>query len=959
LGAVKREQSFEAFVAWWRQYCKGDEKGEAQIFLDRLFTAFGYAGGLRGAQGDPEKRIRFTLEDKPSTKFADLVIPGRVLIEMKKRGENLARHRQQAAAYWLYLTPHPRYVVLCNFDEFWVYDMDYQIEAPIDKVAVDRLAENWGPLAFLFPEPETPVFNREFDLVDLTEQAAYSLSQVFRLLTRKGREIEREQAQRFILQCMVALFAEDIGLLPRYTFTRVVEDCLNEQAYSFDLFTSLFTMMNVPGQKRAGRFYGVDYFNGGIFSHIYPIALEKEELRLLREAANQNWSQIHPAIFGRIFEYSIETGERHRSGAHYTSERDIMRIVEPVIARPWRERIEAASSADDLRALHTELCAYQVLDPACGSGNFLYIAYREMKDLERALFDALQALGESLPEGRVTARQFHGFDTNSFAVELAKVTLMIAKKQVVDKVGGDEQPLPLDNLDDNIRCEDALFAEWPPFDACIGNPPYMGAKRLKQEHPPAYINRVRAAFPDVPGNADYCVYWFRKAHELMRPGTRAGLVGTNTVRQNYSREGGLDYIVARDGHIYDAVSSMPWSGEANVHVSIVNWSKGEPPTQPAALRFYEGEGENGEINWREYTLPLINSALSEKTDVSGAAVLACNREPKRVFQGQIPGNEHFVLNPADAKLLVDRDQNSRKVLFPFLIGRDLIARPKSQPSRWVIDFSEYDLLEAQQFGAAYDHVETHILPVRKAKAAEEAEKNRRALSANPKARTNRHHEMFLNQWWKPSYGRADMLAELAKIKRFVGCSQVTKRPIFDFISSQIRPDVTIQVFAFEDDYSFGILQSDIHWRWFTEKGSTLTERYRYTPNSVFDTFPWPQNPTPAQVKAVAEAGRTLHEYRRERMSKSETLTLRDLYRSLELPGQNPLKDLHAALDAAVLAAYGFDADGDVLAQLLALNQTVAARIEAGEPVTAPGIPPDYPNPDELVSEGCIQPPELI
>lgn len=182
---------------------------------------------------------------------------------------------------------------------------------------------------------------------------------------------------------------------------------------------------------------------------------------------------------------------------------------------------------------------------------------------------------------------------------------------------------------------------------------------------------------------------------------------------------------------------------------------------------------------------------------------------------------------------------------------------------------------------------------------------------------------------------------------------------------------------FDDDYSFGILQSNAHWLWFTEKASTLKSDYRYTPHSVFDTFPWPQNPTAAQVKAVADAGRALHEYRRQAMQKNPRLTLRDLYRSLEQPGSSPLKDLHAALDEAVLAAYGFPSpkspphvmergsqaapDGgevsDVLAQLLALNKMVAARIAAGESVTAPGIPADYPNPAELVSAGCITPPD--
>jgi len=268
-------------------------------------------------------------------------------------------------------------------------------------------------------------------------------------------------------------------------------------------------------------------------------------------------------------------------------------------------------------------------------------------------------------------------------------------------------------------------------------------------------------------------------------------------------------------------------------------------------------------------------------------------------------------------------------------------------------------MEARAFKAAYQHIENTILPVREAKAKAEREKNDKARKANPKARLNHHHENFLKQWWKLSYGREDMLEYFENIQRYIVCSAHTKRPIFDFVSTQIRPSHALITFAFDDDYTFGILQSNIHWQWFTEKGSTLTERYRYTPHSVFDTFPFPQQPTPTQVKAVADAGKKLHEFRRERMRKSDTLTLRDMYRTLEQPGNNPLRDLHNALDTAVLNAYGFSATGDILAQLLDLNYQVAQAIKDKQPVTAPGIPDDYPTPDELVSEGCIQPPELI
>lgn len=937
------------FVEWWRQYCRGDEKGEAQIFLDRLFTALGYPAGSRGAGGEPEMRVKLPTGEKPTTHFADLVIPGRALIEMKKRGEDLSKHQQQAFSYWTYLTPHPPYVILCNFDELWVYEVDRQVDDPMAKLPIANLPENWGPIAFLFPQPQAPVFNREFDLVELTEQAAASLSKVLDSLLRNGRGVEREHAQHFIMQCMLALFAEDILLLPQYLFTRLIEECQAGKS-SYDEFFLLFTRMNQPGVKPVGKFYGVDYFDGGMFKQVYPVHLSEVELHDLREAANHNWARIRPAIFGRIFEASMDEKMRRHAGAHYTTERDILRIVEPVIIRPWLARITTEENANALYALHRELCAYRVLDPACGSGNFLYIAYREMKKLEQNIFTRLIERGAHPPPERVSARQFYGFDINPFAVELARVTLMIAKKLAVDELHSQENPLPLDDLDDNIRNADALFEPWPEFDACIGNPPYMGAKRLKQEYDAEYVNRVRAAFPDVPGNADYCVYWIRKAHELMRPGTRAGLVGTNTIRQNYSRIGGLDYVVDNGGIIFEAVSSIPWSGEANVHVSIACWSKGEPPVRPARL-WLDGE--------RAVEVPSINSALSPKTDVSGAKMLAVNTEPKRVFQGQTPGHRGFVLSPKEAHDLIHADPASKVVICAYLTGDDLLGEPRAQPSRYIIDFGARDVMETQVFSAAFRRIQTIVLPDREARAKAEQERNAALLKKNPRANVNHDHQDALEQWWLHFRSRVDRRVSLPSLSRFVTCSRVTKRPIFDFAHPNICPGDSLQTFAFDDDYSFGMLQSNMHWAWFTEKASTLKSDFRYTPDSVFDTFPFPQSPSPAQVKVVATAARALHEYRRQAMARSEKLTLRQMYRSLEMPGRNPLRELHEALNTAVLTAYGFDPNGDVLAQLLALNETVYSRIQNNQPVTAPGIPLDYSNPAELVSEGCITPPELI
>ncbi len=186
------------------------------------------------------------------------------------------------------------------------------------------------------------------------------------------------------------------------------------------------------------------------------------------------------------------------------------------------------------------------------------------------------------------------------------------------------------------------------------------------------------------------------------------------------------------------------------------------------------------------------------------------------------------------------------------------------------------------------------------------------------------------------------------------CVELTKRPIFCFVDAVIRPDKTLEAFAFEDDYSFGIIQSALHTQWFWAKCSNFKSDPRYTPESVFDTFPWPQSPTAKQVEAVAMAAVAVRRVRSEALAVT-TGGLRAVYRTLELPGKHPLKDAHAALDAAVLAAYGFTPKKDLLAQLLALNLAVSAKEKAGHPVTSPGIPTTYTTPEKLITDDCIRP----
>ena len=322
--AMSREQQLAEFVAWADKNITGDEKGQAQIFLDRLFQAFGQKGSL-DVGGKPEFRIRKSTEDGGGTSFADYVWKSVVLIEMKKRGVNLATHLPQAFKYWERLCPdRPRYVVLCNFDEFRVYDFDQQIDAPVDTVTTKELPERYGPLRFLEPGTPKPVFG--VDRLQVTREAADCLAKCFNKLTKRG--VERSVAQHFILQMLVALFAEDIDLLPKYFVAQLLEECTTP-ADTYDLLGGLFEAMNTRQSAGGGRFKGVAYFNGGLFANPARVELGSAELVLLRQAAAFNWSNVQPEIFGALFQDSLDAGERRAFGAHYTSREDIAALVEP------------------------------------------------------------------------------------------------------------------------------------------------------------------------------------------------------------------------------------------------------------------------------------------------------------------------------------------------------------------------------------------------------------------------------------------------------------------------------------------------------------------------------------------------------------------------------------------------------------------------------------------------------
>jgi SAM-dependent methyltransferase len=989
VATAELQSALAQFVTFARSL-KGDEKSEAQSFLDHFFRALGHAGVIEAGAtfefrvakkpGSPQLELikgnGAGMRAKGGKKFADLLWPDRVLIEMKSRGEKLEKHYDQTFEYWTHIVPHrPPFVILCNFDEFWIYDFNTQLFDPVDRIPLSDLPENIASFNFLLPVWKKPIFGN--NRVEVTRKAADQMATVFREIVERGED--RQRAQRFILQLLVSMVAEDIGLLPREIVTELLYECAEKDASSYDLIGSLFRQMATAEKARGGRFEKVDYFNGGLFEVVDPIELKRPESYRLHEAARYNdWSKVRPEIFGTLFQDSMDKKERHAYGGHFTSEFDIRKVVGPTIVRPWRERIDiAGKNVGELRKALADLRKFRVLDPACGSGNFLFIAYREMKRLERDILLRLREVSkrEAL-ESAISLNQFFGIDIIPFAVELAKVTLMLAKELELieaqklaetDQLLIEEKPLPLDNLDKNIICADALFTDWPKADAIIGNPPFLGASRIRPEHGDEYVNTLRARYPKVRGMSDFCVYWFRRAHDQLQSPTidnpttgRAGLVGTQNIRSGDSRTVSLDYMT-QSGTIVDAVANQPWSGEANVNVSIVNWVKSQDGKVVPGERFLwltdrpsrpdKKIRKEKTFQLRALSCAVINSSLSCAVDVAGAQTLNANSEPQCIFRGFEPGNMHFLLKPDDAWRLA-AGHECPDVVRPYLTGKELVTGDGT-PQRWIIDFGKRTLFDAESAcPGAFEQVKSFVLPqmeqiARKedgTQAADSKEFSDRIRKRNLRAR--------LDRWWQLRRSPQDTRDAIRKLRRYIVCPRVTKRATFEFVGSAITPGDKLVIFGFEDDYSFGVLQSRIHWEWFTTKCSKQLERFIYNPTVVFDTFPWPQEPTRAQIKAVAEAAVALRALRRETMRKLN-YSLRQLYRTLDQSGANPLREAHARLDDAVRAAYGMAEHADPLAFLLELNLACAAKEKAGQKITSPGLPLPERERNAFTTEDCI------
>jgi len=800
----------------------------------------------------------------------------------------------------------------------------------------------------------------------ITEEAAKRFALLAQVLRTRGGEPER--VAHFLNRILFCLFAQDAKLLPGNIVKQLLETGVHRPGEANQMLRSLFVTM-----KKGGIFgtHVIEWFNGNLFDSSDSVPLETDDIRELLSVAGLDWSAIEPSIFGTLFERGLDPGKRAQIGAHYTDPQSIMRIVQPVVIEPlavqWaqaKRKIETLCGEAAKKLDHSiktrahkkaqqiyntflnTLAEFRVLDPACGSGNFLYLALQALKDLEhRATLEAEQLGLEPAFTGiHVGVQCVRGIELNSYAAELARVTVWIGEIQWMLRHGVPPSRNPILKPLETIECRDAVLRddnnepEWPKVDAIIGNPPFLGNKKMNAELGEGYARKLRRLYEGrVPGSADLVCYWFEKARAQLVSGRAryAGLVGTNSIRNGTNRKV-LDRIL-QDGAIFDAWSDLDWVNEgAAVRVSLAAFALGAQVPQARCLNGAVVKSIHADL-----TASACQVGVTNDIDLTKAKRLPENAGV--AFMGITKVGSFDVAGDLARTWLNEPNPHGRsngEVLRPSWNGLDITRRTRDV---WIIDFGlSMSQSEAARYAAPFAWVRKEVLP--------ERSKNNR--------------EAYRRFWWRHGESRPSLRAKLGKLKRVIATPEVSKHRLFVWMPTSVLPDKNLHIITRADDVAFGVLQSRVHAAWALRLCSSLEDRPRYTPTTTFDTFPFPLGLTldlpPARytnkyADVIANAAVRLNVLRDRWLNPPEWVdsiqknderypsrwkpksgheaslekrTLTNLYN--ERPAW--LDNAHAELDLAVATAYGWSeytpamTDDEIVGRLLKVNLERAADL---------------------------------
>ncbi len=866
----------------------------------------------------------------------------------------------------------------------------------------DRLRSVWADPLSLDPGKRS---------AKVTREVAAKLADLAKSLERSGHD--PQVVAQFLMRSIFTMFAEDVGLLPKDSFKRLLEGRRGKLETFPDMLGSLWTAMD-RGEFSPILERKLLRFNGHLFADPHALPITDNQLELLIEAAKADWKAVEPAIFGTLLERALDPVERHKLGAHYTPRAYVERLVIPTIVEPLREKWSAVQAAAvtlakadkleearaEVRAFLNGLCDTKVLDPACGSGNFLYVTLEHMKRLEGDVRDALRGFGErqEVFEGvglTVDPHQLLGIEMNPRAAAIAELVLWIGYLQWHFRTFGAKMPAePVIKAFKNIECRDAVLAydraepladetgkpvtrwdgrtmkkhpvtgedvpdetartlvyryinprkaEWPKADFVVGNPPFIGMARMREALGDGYTEALRKAHTEVSESSDLVMYWWNQAALLVRSDSvrRFGFITTNSIKQTFNRRVVESHLSAKDPlSLVFAIPDHPWVESADgaaVRIAMTTAAAGQ---NEGTLRRVLSETaiDSGETSVElDEHHGLIHADLKIGANVAAASTLAANSMLSS--EGMKPHGMGFMVTPEEAvKLGLGRVPELENHIRLYRNGRDLTGTCR-------------DVMIIDLFGLSIDEVRTNYPSV----FQWILERVKPERDVNP--RQGRREK-----WWLFGETYPKWRVAVRGLPRYIATVKTAKHRFFVFLDKSILADSKLIAFAFDDAFFLGVLSSRVHVVWALAAGSHLGvgNDPTYVKSASFERFPFPAA-TELQRAGIRKLAENLDAHRKRQQAKHSALTLTDVYNVVEklragtaLSAKEQLtneqgfvsvtKQIHDDLDTAVLEAYSWPpilSDEDILTRLVALNAERAAEESQG---VIRWLRPEFQNP---------------
>ena len=926
---TQQKMAARKFAAYWKD--KGYEKGQSQTFWLTLLS------DVLGVE-DVGSFITFEEQVKlDHTSFIDGIIPStHVLIEQKSIDKNLKAAIkqsdgsllspfQQAKRYAAELpySQRPRWIVICNFAEFHVYDMERPGGDP-EVILLADLEKEYYRLQFLVDTGSEHIKKE----MEISLQAGELVGALYDALLKQYKDPSSQSTlqslNKLCVRLVFCLYAEDAGI---FGGKSMFHDYLRDVPVS-GIRRALVELFKILDQKPESRDkYLADdnpalavfpYVNGGLFSdediEIPPFTEELKTLLLENASEDFNWSDISPTIFGAVFESTLNPETRRSGGMHYTSIENIHKLIDPLFLDGLKaEFAEIKEITVDrtrkakLESFQKKLAGLKFLDPACGSGNFLTETYISLRRLENETLSLLHRGQIMLDVGdpiQVSIGQFYGIEINDFAVTVAKTALWIAESQMMketeDVVHMSLDFLPLKSYA-NITEGNALQVDWASvvpkheLNYIMGNPPFVGyslqSKAQKDDILSVYVDEKGKPYKTA-GKIDYVSGWYFKAAQLMQgTAVRTAFVSTNSITQGEQVAGVWKPLYERFGiHIDFAHRTFRWDSEASikahVHCVIVGFSN-EP--NPAPKRIYTTERYQEVENINPYLLDAPNVFIDSRTNS------ICN-VPQMVYGNKPTDGGFLFLSPEERDELLKREPGTEKFIRQ-IYGATEYINNKARYCLWLVGASPSELRKSPFIMERVEQVRQFRLNSTKAAT-------QRSADTPTLFQEIRHPD-----------------SEYIIIPRH---SSETRRYIpFGFVQPQIVVNDAVQIIPDAKIYHFGIMMSNVHMAWTRAVCGRIKSDYRYSKDVVYNNFPWP-TPTDTQKTKIEQTAQAILDAR----ARYPESSLADLYDELTMPPE--LRKAHQDNDRAVMQAYGFSVrdmtESICVAELMRMYQSLTEGI---------------------------------